>query len=45
KGTGLGLSVSRHLVEQAGGTIKLYSENNFGCCFRVTFDIFFDQPE
>ncbi|NNM80350.1 MAG: hypothetical protein HKM01_07845 [Gallionella sp.] len=45
KGTGLGLSVSRHLVEQAGGTIKLYSENGFGCCFRVTFDIFFDQPE
>ncbi|MBW8079223.1 MAG: hypothetical protein GJU76_14380 [Gallionella sp.] len=45
KGTGLGLSVSRHLVEAAGGTIKLYSKSGYGCCFRVTFDTFLDQPE
>ncbi len=38
KGTGLGLSVSRHLIEEAGGSIKSHHEPGYGCCFRITFD-------
>ena len=45
KGTGLGLSVSRHLVELAGGTIKLYQQDSYGCCFRVAFSAILNPRE
>ena len=40
KGTGLGLSVSRHLVEEVGGSINLQYEQGYGCCFHVVFASF-----
>ncbi len=38
KGTGLGLSVSRHLIDEAGGSIQSHEERGYGCCFRILFD-------
>lgn len=38
KGTGLGLSVSRHLVEEVGGSISLRAEQGRGCCFQLVFN-------
>lgn len=35
KGTGLGLSVSLMMIEEAGGTIRAFSENDSGSEFRV----------
>ncbi len=37
KGTGLGLSVSRHLIEEAGGSINPCFVQGHGCCFRLEF--------
>lgn len=39
KGTGLGLSVSRHLVEEVGGSISLQGEQSEGCCFEIVFNV------
>lgn len=37
KGTGLGLSVSRHLIEEVGGSINPHLVQGYGCCFRLVF--------
>src|SRR3990167_11104641 len=37
KGTGLGLSVSRHLMQEVGGSIGTDNLPESGCCFRLTF--------
>lgn len=37
KGTGLGLSVSRHLMQEAGGSISTHNLPGSGCCFELTF--------
>jgi|SRR5450830_48209 len=37
KGTGLGLSVSRHLMQEVGGSISTDNQQGSGCCFRLTF--------
>jgi C4-dicarboxylate-specific signal transduction histidine kinase len=39
KGTGLGLSVSRHLMQEAGGSISTDNLPGGGCCFRLTFNL------
>ncbi len=38
-GTGLGLSVSRSIVENCGGTIRLESENSTGTCVIITLPV------
>jgi C4-dicarboxylate-specific signal transduction histidine kinase len=37
KGTGLGLSVSYRLIEEAGGNIIAYNNQDNGCCMRLQF--------
>jgi len=39
KGTGLGLSVSHRLIEEAGGSIIAYNQNDCGCCMKLQFKI------
>lgn len=39
KGTGLGLAVSRQLLEQVGGSLRLHDEQGFGACFRLELEV------
>lgn len=39
KGTGLGLYISRHIVDQHGGSISVQSEKGHGTTFTVTLNI------
>lgn len=37
KGTGLGLSVTRHIVDEVGGSLDYTNKEGYGCCFQIEF--------
>ncbi len=39
RGTGLGLTVARRIIEEHGGTIKIYSQAAQGTCFMISLPV------